>query len=119
LLLPGRGLAGGGISPDFENRIYTNLEEWDAHTARCAEQYLPGTDPLVASCQVDIRPEPYVADFAAAGRRLVLSEAIANAAEVPPWWHLASEISTSATAPAEMDSALSALRHACNEENAA
>ncbi len=119
LLLPGRGLAGGGLVPDWENQRYTSLEEWDAYTAGCAVHYLPATDPLVASCERDIRPEPYVADFAAAGRRLILSEAIARGDDVPPWWHLATRIPTSAIAPDEFGKALSALRHACNEENAA
>jgi pimeloyl-ACP methyl ester carboxylesterase len=119
LLLPGRGLAGGGLLPDWENRPYTSLEEWDAHIAQCAGRYLPGTDPLVANCEFDIRSEPYVADFAAASRRLILSEAIASGVEPPAWWHLATQIPTSAIAAAEFGNALSTLRHACNEENAA
>jgi pimeloyl-ACP methyl ester carboxylesterase len=130
LLLPGRGLAGGGLLPDWENRKFTNLEEWDASIAACAEPYLPETDPMVASCENDIRPEPYVADFAAAARRLILDDGIAQGDDTPAWWYLATRLPTSTTIPntpatsitpsprTELAAALSALRHACNEENA-
>jgi len=119
LLLPGRGLAGGGLLPDWENRTYTSLDEWEAHTAACAAHYLPATDSMVASCERDIRPEPYVAEFTAAARRLILSEAIGGDGDRPAWWHLATQAATTQLASNNFGKALSALRLACNEENPA
>lgn len=124
MLLPGRGLSGGGSVPDHQNRHYTNLDEWDALTAARAARYLPGTDPMVAACEVDTRPEVFVGEFVAGTRRLILSEAISSGDDVPPWWHLVSEAPVSQVAPIErgesatFSDALGALRQACNEENA-
>lgn len=119
MLLPGRGLSGGGLVPDWENRDYESLDEWDALTADRAARYLPGTDPMVAACELDTRPEPYVREFAARARRLLLSEAISTGDDVPPWWHLATGAPASQIAPADLGGALAVLRNTCNEENAA
>ena len=121
LLLPGRGLEGGGAVPDRENRTISSLEQWEAATERMAARYLPGTDRDVSECENDIRPDDYVKEFARAARRLLLSEAVSRQAEVPSWWHLLSGdvVAAGEHAPSDFTSAVLALRDTCNEENAA
>jgi pimeloyl-ACP methyl ester carboxylesterase len=118
LILPGRGLAGGGLLPDWSRPLYRGLEEWDADTATRAARYLPSTDPMVAECERDIRPEDYVRPFAEAARHLILSEAVASADDVPSWWPLALEAPHSRSVPHDIGKLVSALCQACNEENA-
>jgi hypothetical protein len=81
--------------------------------------YLPGTDPMVAACEFDTRPEAYVREFVAGARRLILSDTVTDGGEVPPWWHLAAEAPESQSTSRDFSTALGALRQACNEENAA
>lgn len=118
LLLPGRGLMGGGSVPRFEDREIANLDQWEADTARRVAHYLPGTDPGVSECETDVRPDDYVKAFAKGARRLLLSEAVGQQADVPEWWRHVTEVESSTPTPSGFTSAVLALRDACNEENA-
>ncbi|MDX2166298.1 MAG: alpha/beta fold hydrolase [Deltaproteobacteria bacterium] len=77
LLLPGRGLAGGGAQPDWTRGAIALLE---------ASQQPPlpdGCDPQCAMLGSDPRPPSYALHFARAARRLLLFE---DGGERPPWW---------------------------------
>lgn len=76
LLLPGRGLTGGGAAPDFRKPKV----EFMTTAQRMAAG---GCDPMVAILEHDIRPPEYVARFAGSARRIVLCE---DGASRPPWW---------------------------------
>ena len=80
LLLPGRGLAGGGPQPDFDRPFLTALTPSD-HPPLPA-----GCDPLCCALDLDPRPPEYAAQFAAAARRLLVVE---DGAPRPPWWEAA------------------------------
>ena len=82
LLLPGRGLAGGGPQPDFDRPFLTALTPSD-HPPLPA-----GCDPLCVALNLDPRPPEYAAVFAAAAHRLLLLE---NGEPRPPWWDAARE----------------------------
>jgi len=119
LLLSGRGLSGGGLLPKFKDREITNLEEWEARTHRHTETYLPETDPGVAECEHDIRPEGYVDEFANGARCLLLSESVGRDADVPPWWHFATGAPGSQIVSSDFANALLELGDVCLKENAA
>lgn len=77
LLLPGRGLEGGGPEPSFDRPFLSSLTP-SAHPP------LPdGTDPMACGLGLDPRPPEYAARFAAAATRLLLLE---DGAPRPPWW---------------------------------
>jgi pimeloyl-ACP methyl ester carboxylesterase len=77
LLLPGRGLEGGGPQPDFDRDVLTPVLPG-------AGPPLPsGCDPLCCALQCDVRPPDYVAPFAAAARRVLLFD---DSGARPPWW---------------------------------
>ncbi|MBX3027190.1 alpha/beta hydrolase [bacterium] len=80
LLLPGRGLAGGGPQPDFDRPFLTGLTPSE-HPPLPA-----GCDPLCCALDLDPRPPEYAARFAAAASRLLLLE---DDAPRPPWWDAA------------------------------
>jgi pimeloyl-ACP methyl ester carboxylesterase len=74
LLLPGRGLDGGGPLPD----------------PRCGRTFIAaptdadgGPDPMIWSCDADVRPPDYALAFAGAARGLLLAE---DGGPRPPWW---------------------------------
>jgi pimeloyl-ACP methyl ester carboxylesterase len=74
LLLPGRGLDGGGPLPDpRRGRTFISVTA-DADG---------GSDPMVWSCDADPRPSDYARAFAGAARRLLLAE---DDSPRPPWW---------------------------------
>jgi hypothetical protein len=68
LLMPGRGLSGGGVEPDFDRSVLTPLTP-AAHAA-----LPPGCDPLLCALEVDPRPPTYAGRFATAARKLLLLE---------------------------------------------
>jgi pimeloyl-ACP methyl ester carboxylesterase len=111
LLLPGRGLACGGAAPDFERRP-ESIEVWEAGIRAAAGAYAEPTDPFVAACGRDLRPEDYVRGFSSAARSLLFSEAVDPEAEVDgslAWWRTAREASGGKTAPAALADALREL----------
>ena len=98
LLLPGRGLDGGGPEPDFSVRppeLPSFPERRDA----------AAPDPLVVACEQDIRPPDYAEEFARAARRLLLAGAPNDAR--PPWWQAARHSPSAEAAP---DDPVAALR---------
>lgn len=80
LLLPGRGLAGGGPQPDYDRPFLSAL------TPSAHPPLPPGCDPLACALECDPRPPEYAVQFAAAARRLRLLE---DDDPRPPWWQAA------------------------------
>jgi pimeloyl-ACP methyl ester carboxylesterase len=74
LLLPGRGLDGGGPLPDRRRGRTFLAPSVDGDG---------GPDPMIWSCDADPRPPDYALAFAAAARRLLLAE---DGGPRPPWW---------------------------------
>jgi pimeloyl-ACP methyl ester carboxylesterase len=100
LLLPGRGLAGGGAQPDFDRRL-TDLY------APAPEAALPaGCDPMLNALERYPRPPEYVAHFAAAARRLVLLE---DDGARPPWWEAARQSPAARSIGGDLRAALAEL----------
>jgi len=77
LLLPGRGLEGGGGEPDFDRPALVSA------TPALHAPLPAGCDPCCCMLACDPRPPDYAARFAAAARRLVLCE---DGTPRPPWW---------------------------------
>lgn len=80
LLLPGRGLAGGGPQPDHDRPFLTALAPSEHPPLP------PGCDPLCCALDLDPRPPEYAERFAAAATRLLLLE---DDDSRPPWWEAA------------------------------
>jgi len=102
LLLPGRGLAGGGPQPDFDRPFLTALTPADHAPLP------PGCDPIVCSLDLDPRPPEYAAQFAAAARRLVLLE---DGDPRPPWWEAARASATAEVVRGTWEQAVALLSH--------
>jgi pimeloyl-ACP methyl ester carboxylesterase len=97
LLLPGAGLDGGGVAPDYGRSAPGWLE---------LDPPLPGCDPAVRRLERDLRPPDYARAFAEAARRLLFAGA---GAAGPPWWQAALESPSAARAPADPAGALALL----------
>lgn len=77
LLLPGRGLDGGGAQPDFDRAWLKPLTPAD-------NPPLPdGCDPILCALEYDPRPPDYAVRFGTAARRVLLLE---DGTARPPWW---------------------------------
>lgn len=87
LLLPGRGLDGGGSEPKWAHRA----DDW--RVVRPGEP-LDGFDPLARTLRGDPRPIDYARAYADAANRLFLLE---DHTARPPWWQAVAG-STKATA---------------------
>ncbi|MBW2232989.1 MAG: alpha/beta hydrolase [Deltaproteobacteria bacterium] len=99
LLLPGRGLAGGGDAPEFSELDMPSFDEWEEQVSADARRYRPGTDRGVSRCERDLRPLDYVKPFAEASNRLLLSRDL-PVAEAPGWLRMAADAECSEMAPA-------------------
>ena len=113
LLLPGDGLLGGGPSPQFEGHRFATLDDREAQIDEAAARYLPGSDPMVSLCEVDLRPNDYVEAFAQAGECLLYSTAISQGEVHPSWWEVFLAAEASAPVSPEFSRAVSSLAEAC------
>lgn len=86
VLLPGRGLAGGGEEP-----VADMLAGFARDLELCAagRPSAESCHPAVWSCERDVRPADYARDFARAARSLVLLE---DGEPRPAWWRAAREV---------------------------
>jgi pimeloyl-ACP methyl ester carboxylesterase len=112
LLLPGRGLEGGGDAPAPGEPDMPGLDAWEAEIAADAARYRSGTDPAVARCGRDLRPPEYVTDFAEAAVRLLLSTAV-PVADAPAWLRIAEGQAHSEPAPEGLGEAIRLLADRC------
>ena len=80
LLLPGRGLEGGGPLPDFDREVSTLV------MPEGTPPLPPDCDPLCGALLWDVRPPDYIALFGRAARRVLLLE---DGSPRPPWWERA------------------------------
>ena len=102
LLLPGRGLAGGGASPNFTQAAFAGF--FDPPPASPG-----GCDPRVHVLEKDVRPCDYAERFAEAARCLLFSE---DGRERPPWWETARQSPTASRASADLSAGLAELLRA-------
>jgi pimeloyl-ACP methyl ester carboxylesterase len=79
LLLPGRGLEGGGDEPRFEG----SAERFGVLLERSEQTEVRGSDPALCFVEADVRPADYATGFAARARRLLVAE---DGGPRPPWW---------------------------------
>jgi len=105
LLLPGRGLAGGGPEPLREPLAARNADVLRMLDAAGASERA-AFDPMLAACETDPRPPDYARAYADAARRLLLAE---DGGARPPWWEAARGAASAETAPAEPGAALRLL----------
>ena len=97
LLLPGRGLDGGGSLPALaRGRILSAPADGPEGS----------TDPMVWTCDSDPRPPDYALAFASAARRLLLAE---DGDARPPWWEAIREASVARRLAAGVTSPFAAL----------
>lgn len=113
LLLPGRGLAGGGVEPDFDR-------PWlQVVTPALNPPLPPGCDPRLCALELDPRPADYAARFAAQARRLLLLE---DGTARPPWWeaarHGGQAVALDGDLPAAIAHLIDAVRSANREGEA-
>ena len=104
LLLPGRGLAGGGGEPNFDRPLAEALSP-DPNAPLPA-----GCDPYVGAMERDPRPPDYAAHFAGAARRLLLLE---DGDERPPWWTAVRQARSARVVGGDVRSSLSDLAFEC------
>lgn len=106
LLLPGRGLEGGGPAPRADQAV--ELRSADAlrllAAANAAER--AAFDPMLRACETDPRPPEYARAFADAARRLLFT--VDDSAR-PPWWEAARAAANAEPAPADPAAALRRL----------
>jgi pimeloyl-ACP methyl ester carboxylesterase len=106
LLLPGRGLDGGGVAPRNDQALEIRNAEALGMLDAAAAVPRPPVDPLLRACETDPRPPEYARAFADAARRLLFAE---DGQARPPWWLAARAAACAATAPAELVGALQRL----------
>jgi len=100
LLLPGRGLTGGGNMPDPGAARLGFLSDGE-HFAR------GGADAGVAYLDHDLRPDDYVERFARKASALLLA---GDSSARPAWWKLALQAPTGRAVPADLEGALAELK---------
>jgi hypothetical protein len=99
VLLPGRGLAGGGPWPDFEQPAFARFLATPPASG-------DGCDPRVHVLESDVRPLDYAERFAGAARRLLLAE---DGSERPPWWETVRHSSAAVAVSADPGAAVAEL----------
>lgn len=107
LLLPGRGLEGGGAEPNWDQshaEIVAHVAEVVANND--SAESLP-LDPMLYTVETDVRPPDYARQYADAARRLLFVE---NGHSPAPWWEAARGAARSEPAPPDLAAALEALR---------
>ena len=106
LLLPGRGLEGGGPEPSPDRALQIRGDEALRLLDAAVAQPRPGFDPLLRTCETDVRPRDYALAYAAAARRLVLAE---DGRARPPWWEAARGAACAESAPRSPQAAVMRL----------
>jgi pimeloyl-ACP methyl ester carboxylesterase len=86
LLLPGRGLAGGGGDPTFDASEMLGLDDVEARIEAEAKRYEQGTDRFVSLCEHDMRPPDYAGDFARSAHYLLFDQRADEQAAHADWW---------------------------------
>ncbi|HZR83590.1 MAG TPA: alpha/beta hydrolase [Candidatus Binatia bacterium] len=112
VLLPGRGLAGGGALPVASGRAPDFAPEVARDTRGGSSAQLASRaacDPLVRACLEDVRPVDYAESFAGAARALLLA---ADGDDLPPWWRAVRGAPPAKAAPREAAAAVAALAEA-------
>jgi len=104
LLLPGRGVTGGGAEPNFDRPATA------VFTADPDAPLPPGCDPLLCAMERDPRPPDYALRLAAAARRLLLLE---NGETAPPWWAAVRQAATARVVSGDLHSGLRQLAADC------
>jgi pimeloyl-ACP methyl ester carboxylesterase len=107
LLLPGRGLDGGGPAPRRDQALEVRNAEALRMLDAASALPRPAVDPLLRACETDPRPPEYARAFADAARRLLFAE---DGGARPPWWQAARGAAAAEAAPADPPSALRQLR---------
>ena len=106
LLLPGRGLDGGGAAPRHDQALeIRNAEALRMLDAASARPRPPTTRCCAPASRIS-RPPDYARAFADAARRLLLAE---DDRARPPWWEAARGAACAETAPADPAGALQKL----------
>lgn len=113
LLLPGLGLAGGGATPDWQDPGFESVADWEARIETTDQRFAPGTDPMVTSCEDDLRPLDYVAEFAEAAGGLLFSDAVADDESEPSWWRQARQSSGGTIVEHDLELGLKRLAELC------
>jgi pimeloyl-ACP methyl ester carboxylesterase len=106
LLLPGRGLDGGGPLPRYERALPGENNEALRLLDATEATPRPASDPMGRSCEIDTRPPEYARQFADAARRLLLAE---DGQQRPPWWEALRSATQAERAPEDFDAALRQL----------
>jgi hypothetical protein len=106
LLLPGRGLAGGGPAPRDDQAL--EIQSADALRMLAAREAgeRPSFDPMLLACESDPRPPDYARHYADAASRLLLAE---DGGARPPWWESARGTAHAEDAPADAAAGLKQL----------
>jgi pimeloyl-ACP methyl ester carboxylesterase len=105
LLLPGRGLAGGGPEPGPAPLAERNAAALHMLEAAGASERA-SFDPMLGACESDPRPPDYARAYADAAHRLLLAE---DGDARPPWWEAARGAARAEPAPADAAAALRRL----------
>jgi pimeloyl-ACP methyl ester carboxylesterase len=112
LLLPGRGLEGGGAEPQRDRLAERNadvLRMLDAASTAERAAIDPNRaafDPMLLACERDPRPPDYARPYADAAARLLLAE---DGAARPPWWEAARAAANAEPASSDPAAALRRL----------
>ncbi len=116
LLLPGRGLAGEGATPDFSGAavakdplLRDSGQLRGSGPFRSSRQPTGGPpDPFVFTCECDVRPVDYAEEFARSTRRLLVAVPVAESRRTP-WLDAAMRCADGARVAEDLAQGLRAL----------